>query len=480
MKTETVTYYRYSSTNQSEDSIEAQRRACEAYAAAHGLSIVAEYADEAISGRGSKTASRVQYQRMLKDADKGLFQTVLIHKYDRAARSLAEHVKLEGRLHNKGITLIAVAQDFGSSSEAKIMRALMWSLSEYYSENLSAETRKGHYEKAVKALHNGGRPAFGYNVVDQKYVINELEAGYVKKMFTAALNREGYKALVAEMDAAGIRGKLGRPIKYSQIYEILRNERYTGTYVYSPTKQVGRENRRKKPGAIRIEDALPAIIDKDTFLEVQRIMDERLQTGKRGGYMCSGLVYCECGAKMHVNKTKRPDSTYHYYLCSKECGAPGVRMEDVDKAAFDYLHDLLSPQNQKQITAALRKYQAEEKNTSEIFKEAVDAKIRAKEKEYTTLMSNMTKADLPAEVVADLGEKLAALKDEIAALQDVEPPQDFTTDQITAWLDTLRDTPTEKAVQLLIERIDIKNRTEINISSTLTSVLGKNGAADRT
>jgi len=65
-------YYRYSSDNQDADSIEAQRRACEAYAAAHGYTIVAEYVDEAISGKGSKTASRASYQRMLRDCGKGL------------------------------------------------------------------------------------------------------------------------------------------------------------------------------------------------------------------------------------------------------------------------------------------------------------------------------------------------------------------------------------------------------------------------
>ena len=108
-----VIYARFSSDKQTEDSIEAQRRACEAYAATKGLSIVGEYVDEAISGKGEKTASRADYQRMLKDCDRGLFTIILIHKYDRVARSLAEYVNLETKLAAKGIELIATAQDFG-------------------------------------------------------------------------------------------------------------------------------------------------------------------------------------------------------------------------------------------------------------------------------------------------------------------------------------------------------------------------------
>ncbi len=130
-----VIYARFSSDKQDEASIDAQVRACREYAAGKDYAILEVYADEAISGKGAKTASRKAYQRMLRDVDKGQFDTILIHKYDRVARNLGEHVNLEKRLTDKHVELIAVAQDFGSSSEAKIMRTLMWSLSEYYIDN---------------------------------------------------------------------------------------------------------------------------------------------------------------------------------------------------------------------------------------------------------------------------------------------------------------------------------------------------------
>lgn len=65
---------------------------------------------------------------------------ILIHKYDRIARNLGEHVNLEQRLQRAGVALIATAQDFGDTKETKFMRALMWSLSEYYIDNLAEET----------------------------------------------------------------------------------------------------------------------------------------------------------------------------------------------------------------------------------------------------------------------------------------------------------------------------------------------------
>ncbi len=479
-----VIYARYSSDKQTEDSIEAQVRACREYAARHGVSVLRVYSDEAISGKGAKTASRAQYQKMLRDADKGMFGVILIHKYDRIARNLGEHVSLEKRLSDKGISLIAVAQDFGNTKEAKIMRALMWSLSEYYIDNLAEETKKGLKETALKGLHTGGYAPFGYDVVRQTYVINELEAAYVRKMFDAAQAGEGFKELIEEMAAAGITGKRGKPIRYPQIYEILKNEKYTGVYLYSPTEAKNRADRRTKPDSIKIENAMPKIIDKAQFMEVQKIMAERKQTGKKAGYLCSRLVYCSCGARMHGMTSKRKGHEYRYYYCPKKCGAPVVHMEEVDKAATDYLKTLLSAENQKKIIAALREYQAGEGARMEEFKSALKKRINEKQAQYNALLANLSSGALPPAVVEDIGAQMQSIKAEIETLKNTEPPKDFTVGTIKAWLASLKANPDVDAVRLLIERIDVvrdeqKNKTGFNIQSTLKTVLCESGCGGR-
>lgn len=470
-----VIYARYSSDKQTEDSIEAQVRACRDYAAVKGFNIIEIYADEAISGKGSKTALRAKYQKMLRDTNKGTFDTILIHKYDRIARNLGEHVNLTAKLQEKGITLIATAQDFGTSNEAKIMRTLMWSLSEYYIDNLANEVKKGHKETALKGLHNGGYAPFGYDVIDQIYVINELEAEYVRRIFKAAIDQKGFTEIIKELSERGITGKRGKPIKYTQIYEMLRNEKYTGVYTYSTVEEQDRSDRRTKPNAIRIENALPIIIDKAQFEEVQKIMNERKQTGKKSNYLCSGLVYCECGAKMHAIKSTRKGHVYYYFYCSKHCGAPVVHMEDVDNAAKKYLHALLSDKNQEIIINSLKNYKGAENDRLKDFNYILKKKIQEKQKQYDTLMNNLSSGVLPAEVVADIGKQMNKIKNEIENLKSTKPPKDYTVDHITTWLNELKNNPDDKAIHILIKRIDIKNKTEINIQSTLNSVLGEIG-----
>ena len=169
--------------------------------------------------------------------------------------------------------------------------------------------------------------------------------------------------------------------------------------------------------------------------------------------------------------------------CSKKCGAPSIRMEEVDKAAVDYLHKLLSPENQDKIAAALRQYQAGEKNRVEDFNKALQKRIEAKQGEYDALMKNLVTGALPPAVVADIGKQMQTIKAEIVQLQETTPPTDFTVDQIKAWLDVLKASANEKAVHLLIERIEAtpgETKTDFNMQSTLKSVLGEIGCGDRT
>lgn len=476
----TAIYARYSTNKQDEISIEAQVRACREYAADKGYAVVKVYVDEAVSGKGAKTASRKQYQALLKDCSKKMYDIVLVHKYDRIARNVGEHVNLELKLSENGAALIAVAQDFGQSKEAKIMKTLMWALSEYYIDNLSDEVKKGHREIAYQGLHNGGYAPFGYEVVNQRYKVNPLEAEYVKKMFLCAAKREGFTALIKEMGENGMVGKRGKPIRYPQIYEILRNEKYVGVYTYSPKEESHRSLRRDKPNAIKIESALPQIIDKALFDEVQNIMQKRKQVGTKSSYLCSGLVYCgECGAKMHGATTNRRGHTYRIYSCSQKCGVGVISMDDVDRAVKQYLFELLSDGNQDKIVAALQGYARSEKTRVDDFNTSVRLQMTEKQQAIENYMNTLGSGVLPSDLIVDISNKITVLKKELQTLSETTVPRDYTVTQVLTWLDSLKNSTDERqTVLLLVSRINA-TKTEINVTSTLTSVLGETGCGGR-
>ncbi len=474
-----VIYARYSSEAQREESAEAQIAYCEEYAAQHDLIILHQYVDHAKSAKGGKAAKRTEFQRMINDSADHSFDVVLVHKYNRFARSMKDHVIYESKLNDNHVSLIAVAEDFGHGKESIIMKSLMRALSEYYIIDLADETRKGLRVNAEKAMHNGGYAPFGYDIVDQKYVINELEAGYVRKMFDCALNRTGYKDLVKEMEAAGIRGKRGKTIKYPSIYEILRNERYTGTYVYAI--QTEKHNRRDKNNAIRIDNAMPAIVTHEEWEKVQKIMSERKQSGRSAANPYKGLVYCgKCGSKMyaHTSVSKRNGVEYSTYVCSKSCGVGTVAMDSIDSAVDKYIEELLNPSTQAQIVEAIKEYNGRAKSRINEFNTAVREAIAERQQQYDGYMQTLSTGGLPAEVISEIGKKMMDLKHEISILKEKQPPKDYTERKILDWLEAIKKNPTQETAHLLIERIEA-TKEGVNISTTLTPILRNIGGGTR-
>ncbi len=95
-----VIYARYSSDRQREESIEGQLRECRKYAEYHEMTILNTYADRAQSG---KTAKRPEFQRMIKDSEKRLFDVVLVWKLDRFARSRHDSAVYKKKLRENGV-----------------------------------------------------------------------------------------------------------------------------------------------------------------------------------------------------------------------------------------------------------------------------------------------------------------------------------------------------------------------------------------
>ena len=114
-----VIYARYSSDNQREESIEGQIRECTAYAEKNGITIVKHYIDRAIS---AKTDNRPEFQQMIKDSDKKLFDIVLVWKLDRFARNRYDSARYKTQLKKNGVKLMSGQR----KSSPRAQRASFW------------------------------------------------------------------------------------------------------------------------------------------------------------------------------------------------------------------------------------------------------------------------------------------------------------------------------------------------------------------
>ena len=327
-----VAYCRYSSDLQREESIEAQVRAITEYADKHGYVLRKIYADRGVSGT---TDNRPQFQAMIEDVKKNRPDAVICHKYDRFARNRADSAIYRRELEKHGTRLISVLENFDDSPESIILQSVIEGYNEYYSKNLRREVMKGLKENAHSCRHTGGTPCLGYDVDKntKRLIINHWESEAVKLIFKRYLEGEGYTSIINELNSKGYKTKRDAAFGKNSLYEILRNEKYTGTYIYNVSaskNSEGKFNRHKsKPDdeIIRIPGGVPQIISIEDFKKAQEIM--KLRQRKTAGfkakqdYLLSGRIICgECNSSYAGNSRKPSPSHPQYvsYRCTRKNG----------------------------------------------------------------------------------------------------------------------------------------------------------------
>ena len=118
----TVIYARYSSENQTEQSIEGQLRVCEEYAKAHDILILNTYVDRAMTGTND---NRADFQRMLKDSSKREWNFVLVYKLDRFSRNKYETAIHKKTLKDHGIKVLSATEHIPDSPEGIIFESML-------------------------------------------------------------------------------------------------------------------------------------------------------------------------------------------------------------------------------------------------------------------------------------------------------------------------------------------------------------------
>jgi site-specific DNA recombinase len=345
-----VGYYRFSSDNQHEESIEQQQIVVRAYAEKNDIQIVREYIDRAES---ATTDDRPDFKRMARDIleDHIRVDFVLVYNTNRFARNRRDAIVYKYDFAEKGAEVVSVTQYIGNVPGKAIYEAITEALDEEYSKNLSREVKAKMRQHATKAKHLGGTPPLGYDValIDgvKKYAINEHEAGAVKIIYEMKLKGYGYGNIIDELNSKGYRTKRGQSFGKNSIYEILMNEKYTGTFVYSKADK--HNNHKTSSEVIKIPDSMPVIIERSMWLEVQKIMEENKKAAPRRkgevDYLLTGKIVCGvCGGSYVGNSKTKKGVKYHVYVCNnrkrtKGCDNPEIRKEPLEQFVINDIRE---------------------------------------------------------------------------------------------------------------------------------------------
>ena len=301
-----VIYARYSSDSQREASIEGQLRDCKDYAEKNGITVVGTYIDRAYS---AKTDDRPDFQRMIKDSGRKIFDVVLVWKLDRFARNRFDAVNYKYQLEKNGVHLVSAMEPISQGPEGIMVESMLIGMAEYYSAELALKVARGERENALQCKYNGGVVPLGFTIgkEDRLYHIDPETAPIVQEIFTRYADGEPAEKIAASLNERGLRTRTGKPFVKNSFFQIFRNRRYIGEYRYKDIVT---------PGGI------PAIVDKDLFDRVQqRFEQNKIAHGRPAkedvSYLLTTKLFCgKCGTLMGGESgTSHMGNTYYYYKC---------------------------------------------------------------------------------------------------------------------------------------------------------------------
>jgi site-specific DNA recombinase len=311
------------------NSLDAQREACEAYIASQkpeGWVLVPDYYDD--GGISGATLERPALKRLLADIEEHRVDVVVVYKIDRLSRALMDFSKLVEVFDRNRVTFVSVTQSFNTTtSMGRLTLNILLSFAQFEREVIGERIRDKFAASRKKGMWMGGFVPLGYDVKDRKLVVNRREAAIVRRVFERFTRLGSVTELVREMREQDVRGKQGRLIDKSYVYQLFRNRTYIGEAVHKGVSYPGEHK---------------AIISKDLWQRVYDVLGvgsrrRAAATRAQTPALLKGLLFGPTGCAMTPTHTRKGGRLYRYYVATEvlKHDAPACTVRRVTAAEIE-------------------------------------------------------------------------------------------------------------------------------------------------
>ena len=416
------------------NSLEAQKEFFLEYTKRTGDTLVKLYADEGISG--TKIKNRKEFQRMLADAEHGLFDMVVVKDISRFARNTVDLLQSVRKLKALGIETQFLTANMTSMGNSEFVLTIFGALAQEESANTSKRVKFGKKMNAEK----GRVPniVYGYDKTIGDYfnlAINEEEAKVVRQIYKWYIEDGFGAAKIANMlNEKGLKTKRNCNWSQNATCRILTNEIYTGKIINGKEEVADflTGQRREKDETEWIVTLRPElrIIDDETFDKAQEILKghhnafnikHERQSNK---YLFSTLIKCkDCG--WSFRRTVRTyKNTYVRWVCSGHNGrgadscpnAITVDEEELIGVLQEYFTNILG-QKKKVVEHVVKEFQrvykAKDENIE--YEKELNAELTKLRKSREKYMDMYTDDLISRE---ELNEKIGGMRKEIERLEN--------------------------------------------------------------
>lgn len=416
------------------NSLEAQKQFFSEYTKRTGDVLVRLYADEGISG--TKIKNRKEFLHMMSDAEKGMFDMVVVKDISRFARNTVDLLQNVRKLKSLGIETQFLTANMTSMGNSEFVLTIFGALAQEESANTSKRVKFGKKMNAEK----GRVPniVYGYDKTIGDYfnlTINEKEAKVIRQIYKW-YTEEGYGAskISNMLNEQGIRTK--RNCKWSQnaTCRILTNEIYTGKIINGKQEVAdfltGQRREKDEQEWLVTEKQELRIIDDETFEKAQEILHSRhgafnmKHERQSNKHLFSTLIKCkECGWSFR-RSVRTYKNTYIRWVCSGHNGkgadscpnAITINEDELIQILQDYFANVLK-QKKKVINYVVnefqRVYKAKDENLE--YEKELNSQLSKLQKTREKYMDMYTDDLISRE---ELNEKIGGSRKEIERLEN--------------------------------------------------------------
>ena len=478
-------------------SISEQVGEMEAYCERRGLTITARYQEV---GKGS-SKKRPEFQRMLADARRERFDTIVCWKSDRLSRGMYPAAALMEVVEAHQINLEAVMDAIDMKTFG-----LMAAIGKIELDNFRERATLGKRGSAKQGRMPAGSPPYGYRTGDGgKPEIYEPEAEVVRRIFHMYVHEGTAGTAICRQlatDNAPLR-KLGSRWHKVYISAILGREAYKGTWYYGRARWVATEaGERVYPQPVDkwIEVPFPPLVDEETWHRAQALKKQRTVRSARNTkifYLLQHLVSCaECGRlfacrssthtySRQTSKVRRqargtPQRHYHCYgMLNERLGCRKkamIRAEQLEELVWSQVKGMI--QNPELIVAGIESLGTQEdggpaEQTARAERDLSRVQVEEERAIRLYVSGKITESQLDQQrrFISERLEAARAKLDSLRARESLATEKRLLLKDLVQWagdfgggLDELSDEKRRDVLRLLVDKVLIDGDNNVSIT----------------
>jgi site-specific DNA recombinase len=481
-------------------SIENQKRLLEDYAEKMGFTNIRHFTDDGVRGT---TFKRPGLDAMLDEIRAGNVATVIIKDQSRIGRDVVEVGLLKRTFDEYNVRFIAASDNLDTANGFDIMSIFRDVINEWYVADTSRKIKTVFKSRMEKGLRCSGSICYGYLASKEdkgEWIIDEEAAPVVKRIFQSVLAGESIAAIGRALRAEQIPipsehwKRIGAPVRTAGYADPYAWSATTISYILSRPEYMGRkvlgktvcENYKTKSTRKTtaeeqyiFEGAIPAIIDEETWHNVQRLRETKRRAPKtqNAPNRLTGLLYCaECGAKLthrhHLVQGKWWDDAFicgNYRQLTRDCTMHYIPTQKLEAAILSTIQRVSWYVRNNEAEFIERVREASDLRQEEAVKDSKTqlAKAKRRHKELDGLVKKLYEANATGKLPDKHFTRLLAEYDEEQAA--LEASMTEWQEQIDNWnADKLK---TEKFIELVKRYTDFSELTTPMLNEFIEKVV---------